>query len=86
MTPRHSSQACLWVRVRVRVRVKFRVGVAVAEAGNNLIVGKKNAHSLVRKPYLIETTLFYAGTSEEVRLRGQINASCEAGVPTPWEQ
>ena len=27
---------------------------------------------LVTKPYLIETASFYAGTSEEVHLRGQI--------------
>ena len=33
-------------------------------------------YSLVTKPYLIETALFYAGTAEEVGLRGQIYRGC----------
>ena len=60
VTPRHTSQACLWVRVRVRARVRA-----------------KNPLLSRAKPYFIKTASFYAGTSEKVRLRGQICASCQ---------
>ena len=91
-TPRHTNQACLWVRVRVRVsvRVQDRSGGPLTEAGNKLTVGVKILYSLVTKPYLIETASDYTGKSEEVaslnagisgelRLHGQIYTSWDTG-------
>ena len=49
----------------------------LAETGNNLTVGEKMPYSLVTKSCLIETASILAGTSERVRLRGQIYASCQ---------
>ena len=59
----------------------LEIGVGVVAAVSR---GRKQSHCrgknlsrLVTKPYLIETVLFYAGTSEQVRLCGQIYSSCE---------
>ena len=53
----------------------------MAEAENNLTVERKIPYSRVTKPHFNETAAsFYAGTSEEVRLSGQIYASWPASL------
>ena len=48
---------------------------AVSRSQKQSHVGQKNPYSLVTKPYFIETESGYAGTCEEVRLRGQFYAA-----------
>ena len=58
--------------------LEFPVGVlaAAVSRGRKQSHGReKNPNKLATKPYLIEISSLYAGTSEEVRLRGQIYAS-----------
>ena len=70
-TPPHTNQAASGLGLG------FRVGVvaAVSRSRKQSHRGAKSPLRLLTIPF-IKTASFYAGTSQQVRLRGQIYASC----------
>ena len=77
----------LWLGLALGLALEFRVGVVadVSRSRKYLTVEQKISYSLVAKPYFIETAVsFYAGASEEVRLRGQIYVSWAGCLVGRW--